>query len=131
MRSRVLFIENQPWQTTLAKCAELGLAEAEMFFYLDPPFYHKADRLYQYYFRDQDHVQLRDSLRALRSPWFLSYDPSDFITDLYTQNGTSKHVEVLYTAGGSGRSARSEVVVTNLGVLPVEPNSRMVRSPAR
>jgi len=130
MRSRIDFIRNASWQKTLAQCAKSRLAENDVFFYLDPPFYFKADRLYTHYFNDTDHVELRDVLKGLRSPWFLSYDPSDFIADLYTQNGTSRHVEVVYTAACSGRSARREMVVTNLSVLPVEPDSRMVRSSA-
>lgn len=44
------------------------------FWYLDPPFFHKADRLYRIWFADDDHRALRERLESLPGRWFLSYD---------------------------------------------------------
>jgi DNA adenine methylase len=44
------------------------------FWYLDPPFFHKADRLYRLWFADDDHRALRERLTSLPGRWFLSYD---------------------------------------------------------
>lgn len=44
------------------------------FWYLDPPFFHKADRLYRFWFAQDDHRALRSQLASLPGKWFLSYD---------------------------------------------------------
>lgn len=44
------------------------------FWYLDPPFYHKADRLYRNWFDAKDHIELRNRIASLPGRWFLSYD---------------------------------------------------------
>lgn len=44
------------------------------FWYLDPPFFHKADRLYRYWFSRREHTALRRLLPKLPGKWFLSYD---------------------------------------------------------
>ena len=132
MRSRIAFVEHASWEETISASLKRGFAISDLFFYLDPPFYCKADRLYTQYFRERDHVALRDALKKLSCPWFLSYDPADRIGELYSENGSSQHVEVLYSAGcNSGRAARKEIIVTNLPVLPVRPFTRMLRSRRR
>lgn len=121
MRSRIAFVKHATWEATLSECLNLGLADDDVFFYLDPPFYFKADRLYAHYFQKSDHVELCRTLTTLSAPWLLSYDPADAIIELYARNGARpKHLEVLYSAG-SGGSQRREVVITNLRKLPVPP----------
>lgn len=44
------------------------------FWYLDPPFFHKADRLYRIWFDQHDHVALKERLGHIPGRWFLSYD---------------------------------------------------------
>lgn len=44
------------------------------FWYLDPPFFHKADRLYRMWFADDDHRALMEHLASVPGRWFLSYD---------------------------------------------------------
>ncbi len=44
------------------------------FWYLDPPFFHKANRLYRMWFADDDHRALKEHLASVPGRWFLSYD---------------------------------------------------------
>ena len=50
----------------------------EPFFYFDPPFFEKADMLYAYYFKNEQHTSFRDVVINLQLPWILSYDVAKF-----------------------------------------------------
>ena len=99
LRDRVLFVSNSDWRSTVAKVEQVGHEEGDVFYYLDPPFYRKAERLYRHYFMPEDHSTLHDRLIELRQPWLLSYDPAQPIIDMYSHNGRGpRHVEpVSYT----------------------------------
>jgi DNA adenine methylase len=90
------------------------------FFYIDPPFWAKSDRLYRHSFVRWEHEELAESLLWLSDPWLLSYDPAPEIEKLYSGHRavTIATVELLYTA--TRRSAGHELVVTNLASLPAE-----------
>lgn len=122
MKNRVVFVNQADWETTLRKATTLGLNRRDIFYYLDPPFYQKADRLYRYCFDDNEHLKLYDSLTNLKSPWLLSYDPDPFIYKLYSKNGREpQHVHLIYSASSSKQLVASrEIVVTNLPRLPKE-----------
>ena len=91
-----------------------------MFFYVDPPFYEKADRLYRFYFGPAQHRALRNALRSLESPYILSYDPAPEVKALYDGwEGGTGHVGLLYSATGSlDLQEAEEFVVTSLDHLP-------------
>ena len=117
---RVLSVHEGSWQETAAKVRRLGYRPDEVFFYLDPPFYDKADRLYRYYFRDQDHKLLHAWLTGLESRWLLSYDAADTMISLYSSNGRGpRWIELLYSVAASARLVQAkELLVTNLPKLP-------------
>jgi DNA adenine methylase len=54
-----------------------------VYFYLDPPYYHKAEQLYGYLFSEKDHISMRDYLINIRTPWMLSYDDAPEVRGLY------------------------------------------------
>jgi DNA adenine methylase len=120
LRDRVAFVSNSDWKVTLEKAARLGFARSKVFYYFDPPFYAKADRLYRFCFTENDHRDLHDRVTRMKSNWLLSYDPASFILDLYSRNGNEpQHVHLLYSASsGPNLVAAREVVITNLLVLP-------------
>jgi len=97
-------------------------------FYLDPPFFEKADTLYRHYFQPVDHIRLRDYLLTLKDKWILSYDSANQVFALYGDalnkrtNGTHhEHVELLYSISAlSVRKKAREVILTNLDKLPVQ-----------
>ncbi len=130
LRDRVLFVQEGSWRQTIARCERRGWARGEVFYYLDPPFYEKAEKLYRFSFRDQDHTALRDYLAQLQQNWLLSYDPAPKIIDLYAEqvNGT-KRVNLLYSASKNDEiRPAQELIVTSINSLP-EPE-RLWRSSA-
>lgn len=52
------------------------------FFYCDPPYY-ETEGHYEVVFRKEDHMRLRDTLKACREKWMVSYNDCDFIRELY------------------------------------------------
>ena len=74
-RKMVYGIWNCNWDEGIDRIREdqklRRLPDDGLFFYLDPPFFEKADKLYRYYFREHDHKQLRDFLLISRINGFL------------------------------------------------------------
>jgi len=128
LRDRVLFVNNADWDKTIAKVKSLSYGDKDVFYYLDPPFYNKADRLYRFYFEDGEHAELHDALIKIRQPWLLSYDPAESILTLYSHNGNgSKHVDILYSIAATGNLVPAkELIITNLLHLPEQ--TRLWRS---
>lgn len=124
LRDRVLFINEGDWRETMAMVRKegRGMASREIFYYFDPPFYDKADRLYRYYFDEEEHRALRDALFAMKSHYILSYDPAQPIIDLYASgNATLAQVGMLYSAPRSSQLLKmKELIVSNLPELPAE-----------
>lgn len=120
LQDRVSFIEHGDWSTTVKRAHASVDHEHEVMFYFDPPFFHKASRLYRHSFTLTDHEQLRDHLVALKAPWLLSYDPAQTIIDLYASNGHKpSHVEILYSARASDSLQEAkELIITNLPATP-------------
>lgn len=102
------------------------LPDDGLFFYLDPPFFEKADTLYRYYFREYDHKQLRNFLLTLKDKWILSYDSAKQVELLYKDllfsrdNGTnSRKLDVRYSVAIMPERKRvSEIIISNLPELP-------------
>lgn len=119
LREHVLLVNHADWQDTINKVESWGYGGG-IFYYLDPPFYCKAARLYRHYFENGDHEALHDRLVRLRQPWLLSYDPAPTIQTLYSHNSQGpKRVDLLYTASGTGTLVEvQELIVTNLVRLP-------------
>lgn len=126
-RDRVAFVWNKSWDDALedvrAKQAT-GELPRDVFYYFDPPFFEKAEKLYTFYFQNADHVALRDALVAMtdhaREPWVLSYDVADHLEELYGDRPESTHIELLYSmSGGGGRKMAKEAILSNLPKLPI------------
>jgi DNA adenine methylase len=117
---RVAFIHEGDWRDLIPRVKQLGYSRDQVLYYLDPPFYEKAERLYRYYFREADHQRLYESLGCLDANYILSYDAAEPIVARYSTNGNGpKHVDLLYSATARGKliSAR-ELIVSNLPKLP-------------
>ncbi len=126
--SRVLFADCASWDATLARVKALNLPSRDLLYYFDPPFYKNAERLYSYYFNEEDHQTLHDAIIGIRSPWILSYDPAEPIVTMYSDNGRKpRHVQLLYSVRGSSSPTEAqELVVSNLQRLPTK--TRLWRS---
>jgi DNA adenine methylase len=54
--------------------------------YCDPPYYHKAPRLYLNHYRPEDHARIaRVIQRSVARPWVVSYDAAEEIRSCYTE----------------------------------------------
>lgn len=116
---RVRFIHHGEWEETINLAYQTGLSNQEIFFYLDPPFYTKADRLYRYWFDHASHQHLHDSISDLIRYYILSYDAAQPIIDMYCQNGSeARRIEILYSVTSNNKRKAEELIITNLADLP-------------
>jgi DNA adenine methylase len=128
LADKVLFVRQGDWQRTLEQVNGWDYEPEEVFIYLDPPFYERAERLYRHFFQTTDHEALRDVTRNLRQWWLLSYDSAKEILDLYADHDTApKKIDLLYSVNQTPVKAQ-EIIVTNLPILPHE--TRLWRSSA-
>lgn len=116
LRSQVT-VGNENW-TTFCKRYE---RDKRAVFYLDPPYFHKAEQLYGHVFDVVEHRILRDFLEGFVQPWLLSYDDAQEVRDLY-EDVTSKArvIDNSYSThplGGCSFIGR-ELVYTNMKRLP-------------
>lgn len=82
--------------------------------YLDPPYIEKAQRLYECAFTEDDHRALAKTLTECSTPWFLSYDDTRLVRELYKGH----HIEpVGHTYSAAGKKDRHatgrEIIITN------------------
>lgn len=117
---RIAFIHEGDWQEVAARVKTQGLGRDDVFYYLDPPFYEKADRLYRYFFAEDDHQRLHDGLGQLDANYVLSYDAAPAAIARYSApDAAPKQVDLLYSATAKGKLVRaSELIVSNLEQLP-------------
>lgn len=79
LRDSVITVRNEDWMVFCNRFKNMKQA----FFYMDPPYYHKADQLYKHLFSHEQHVQLQQYLLNSKKFWLLSYDDSADIRALY------------------------------------------------
>ena len=129
-RERVAGVWSMSWEQGIQKIRQEQIAgnlpTENLFFYFDPPFFEKADSLYRFYFKQEDHSQLRDALMNLQDKWLLSYDSAEQVESLYgnaiqaNTNGTKKHdIELFYSLSVMQERVKGkEVILSNLEKLP-------------
>jgi DNA adenine methylase len=61
------------------------------FFYIDPPYFEKGNKLYRHYYKLSDHKKLAEVLRKVKFPWILSYDSHHVIEFFYEDFNIRKH----------------------------------------
>ncbi len=122
MRKRVAFVWNASWDRALniIKKRSLGrIFPKNVLYYFDPPFFEKADRLYNFFFASDEHETLRDALSVLKAPWLLSYDSPHKARKLYSSAGVvSRSFQMTYSASATPAFRKSEILISNLGILP-------------
>jgi DNA adenine methylase len=102
------------WEETLKYVAtKIEYKNASLLFYLDPPFYKKADQLYRYHFDDITHKNLRDRLVKLEYPWILSYDRVKEIQNLYSAF-TRINISMPYSINSPAKRLEKELIITPL-----------------
>ncbi|MGQ0709648.1 MAG: DNA adenine methylase [Rhodoferax sp.] len=118
-------VGNQDW---IDFCKQFSSNENAVF-YLDPPYYHKAEQLYGHVFDEDGHEDLRNFLHGLNRLWLLSYDDAQEVRDLYKAvTSKARVIDNTYSThplGGCAFVGR-ELVFTNMKRLPAPTKGKGV-----
>lgn len=114
LSDRVRFVERGCWRSTAERLSrEAG--NARLFWYLDPPYFAKARRLYQHSFGREDHEALAAAVESLPGSFLLSYDDHPEAVRLYGAHPGFARVEMLYSARvEAGERKKTEIAVSDV-----------------
>lgn len=73
-----------------------------VFINLDPPYYEDGRDLYLNFYNDKDHKSLSKCVERINKYWMVSYDNTEFITNLYRQYDLIKYRLSSGTSNGMG-----------------------------
>jgi hypothetical protein len=98
-----------------------------IFWYLDPPFFEKAHRMYRHVFDLGEHGELAAAVRELPGHWLVSYDAAHAVRVLY--NDRAMHLlDMVYTARRQHRAiAGREILVSDLQLPAIDAAARRSR----
>ena len=114
LRKRVRFVDGTCWRDTVSRI-RASLRGESVFWYLDPPYFAKARRLYQHSFAAVDHEALSFSLGSLPGSYALSYDDCSEAERLYGAHPGFARVGMRYNARvDHGQRAVFEVIVSDV-----------------
>lgn len=71
--------------------SRIDKTSGKFFYYLDPPYVKKGDRLYENFYKERDHQKVFKTVNKLKSCWVISYDDHEFINKTY-----NKHTSITY-----------------------------------
>ncbi len=117
---RVSYVRCQDFASTMRKPLEgTGLKQlGRVFWYLDPPFWEKADKLYACHFQQADHQLLAFEVKALKGSWVVSYDNHPDVIELYADADHVDHVGLRYTARSRSKADKArEALFSNTNAL--------------
>lgn len=121
LRSRVRFIRLQSYKKTISDIKRTGAARNNsegILWYLDPPFFEKANKLYNHCFESKEHGELRQILfeEGLPGNWILSYDDVEAARHEYSSHKGFCRVNLSYNARVDKRErlVSSEIIVSNI-----------------
>lgn len=119
LRGRVAFVNNESYLKTLARIrkSKLGKQSSDQIaWYLDPPFFEKADKLYPMSFDAVDHDRLAAEVSRIPGRWILSYDDHAEARRLYGSHPGFARVNLQYSARIDGRErlVATEVIVSDI-----------------
>ena len=76
-----------------------------LFFYFDPPYYNKGQKLYKNFFAPHDHQRICEVItKEIAMPWIITYDDVERIAEMYV-NHTMRHFDLTYSAANKGRAS--------------------------
>lgn len=121
LKHRVRFIRCQSYKKTISDVKRMNVSKGcadGLFWYLDPPFFEKANYLYRVAFSEGDHVELKNILMddAIPGQWLLSYDDVKAARKFYSKHKGFSRVNLSYNAriDSFERLTKSEIVVSNI-----------------
>lgn len=108
MRRQVLYAGTRSYNRIIGSAPVGRLVSAEpqrVLWYLDPPFFCKADRLYNHIFSRSDHRRLRDFVdRRVSGHWIVSYDDVPEARSLWSDCESITEASLTYFASAAVRS---------------------------
>lgn len=120
-RDRVRFVRAQNYIKTIADIKRTRMAQksdSHIFWYLDPPFFEKANKLYNYSFSFEDHRRLKEEIFRSSFPgkWIMSYDDTLKARQMYGKYEGFCRVNLSYNAriDTKERLTSSEIIVSNV-----------------
>ena len=120
LASRILELGKLQNKVRDVSCGQYGDMVArhdgrDTFWYLDPPFFAKADRLYRHHFDDEAHHGLASAVQGLEGSWVLSYDDHPDARKLYSDHPGFARIGLQYTASvGESRHQKGEILVSDI-----------------
>lgn len=119
LRHRVRFVRHETYAKTIRdfrKTAIFRDTPERVFWYLDPPFFAKADKLYRCHFERPDHEMLAVTTENIPGQWLLSYDDHPDARRLYGHHPGYALVNLQYSAriDEKQRLVAKEIVVSNI-----------------
>lgn len=76
-----------------------------VFYYFDPPYYNKGQKLYKNFFTHEDHQRIRDVImQEITAPWIITYDDVDEIANLY-HDFPMRKFDLTYSAANKGKAS--------------------------
>lgn len=114
LSDRIRFVQRGCWRG-MTERVRRDFAGEQVFWYLDPPYFAKARRLYQHSFTLADHEALAAAVDALPGSWLLSYDDHPDAGRLYAAHPGFARVEMRYSVRVDGGQKRLlEVAVSDV-----------------
>lgn len=76
-----------------------------VFFYFDPPYYNKGQKLYKNFLNHQDHQRIHDVItQEITAPWIITYDDVEAIEGLYDAF-LMRRFDLTYSAANKGKAS--------------------------
>ena len=90
-----------------------------LFFYFDPPYYNKGQKLYKNFFTPQDHKRIYDVItNEIDSPWIITYDDVSQIAEMYSDY-EMRHFDLTYSAANKG-TASELMIFSDIASCPTQ-----------
>ena len=79
--------------------------DGNVFYYFDPPYFNKGQKLYKNYFTPRDHQRICSVIAdEINAPWIITYDDVPQIAEMYAQY-VMRHFDLTYSAANKGKAA--------------------------
>lgn len=83
--------------------------------YLDPPYYVKGSQLYRNFYSPEDHALIARAIKAVKTPWLVTYDDCEAIRALYKDSEMLVY-NPYYSTHASRKKASEIMIYDNINV---------------
>lgn len=98
------------------------------FIFLDPPYFHQGQRLYDNSYEPKDHALIARQVSKLRTPWMVSYDDEPTVRSLYRRFRQTTHY-LRYTAAKAYEGTEA-LIFSNGLILPESVETQLIAASA-